>query len=374
MKIRLARPFLSNPEILEELDKALKAGMVGQGEKVRDFEKSFSEWVGSKYAVACSSCTAALHMALICVGVGVGDEVMMPAFTFPSCGNMVLQLGAKPVLVDVDEETFTLNPTLLQEAYNPKVKAIIPTHLFGHPADMKPILEFAEEKGIHVIEDAAGALGTHYMGVRVGVIGEIGCFSFHPRKHLTTGEGGMLVTNDEKIAEKAMMLRNHGVKRENERLTFSLPGFNYRLSDVQAILGIAQLKDLDETVAEYRKIAKRYAEKLSSKSLGIIPPLEKNWAYHSYQAYVVRITEKFRTPKDSLIEKLKSNYGVETQTGSFSLRKIQYFNGARFTSRRRRPVCDILHDETLALPMYRGLSESDQTYIVRALEDLYENP
>ena len=240
--INIAKPIISDEEI-EAVTEVLKSGMLAQGPKVDEFEKKFAEYSEAKYGIATSSGTTALHTALVAAGVERGDEVITTPFTFAATSNSILYSDATPVYADIDPKTFNLNPEKIEEKITDKTKAIVPVHLYGQPADMDPILEIAEKHDLKVIEDAAQAHGSTYKGKKIGSIGDLGCFSFYPTKNMTTGEGGMVTTNDDDLAEKSAMIRAHG---ESKRYEQSLLGYNYRMTDIAASIGIVQLKSIDK--------------------------------------------------------------------------------------------------------------------------------
>jgi dTDP-4-amino-4,6-dideoxygalactose transaminase len=274
LKIPLLRPYFDSDEI-EELQKVLDSGWVSQGPKVKEFEAKIAEYLGVKYAVAVSNCTAALHLALLSTGLKKGDEVLVADYTFPATGHSVLYCGAKPVFCDVDSKTYNINPELIAEKITDKTKAIIPVHTFGQPAEMTAILVLAEEHNLRVIEDAACALGARYNNKFAGTVGDIGCFSFHARKGITTGEGGMVVTNNKNFAEKIRNLSVFGMtsawdREKSDRFfipEFTELGYNYKLSDISAAVGVAQIRKLDKIIERKREIAKYWDEKLEEIEL-----------------------------------------------------------------------------------------------------------
>src|SRR5262249_25152874 len=241
--MRLAASYTDEDEI-SEIRGVLDSGYLTQGPKVAEFERLVAGSVGTRYAFATTSATTALHLSLVALDVGPGDEVLVPDFTFPATANVAIQQGARPVLVDIDLETFTIDVNDLAEKITPRSRAIIPVHTFGLSADMGPILELADVHGLAVVEDAACAIGATYYGKPVGGLAETGCFSFHPRKVITTGEGGMITTGDDLLAEKIQLLRNHGGVRREGRFTFEASGYNYRMSDILAAVGVAQMRKL----------------------------------------------------------------------------------------------------------------------------------
>ncbi len=281
--IPIARPSLGRRE-LEAVAEVLDSGMLAQGERVREFEERFARYVGVREAVAVSSGTAALHVALLAAGVGPGDEVITTPLSFFATASAPLLTGARVAFADVDPETATLDPEAVRAALSDRTRAVIPVHLHGHPADMDPIMEIAEERDLFVLEDAAQAHGAEYRGRKVGSIGAAGAFSFYPTKNMTTGEGGMIVTDDRELAERARIIRDQGQvgKYRHEYL-----GYNYRMTEIQAAIGLVQLERLEEFNRRRREVAAAYTEALSGIR-GLAPPVEREWARHAWHLYPVR--------------------------------------------------------------------------------------
>ena len=257
--IPLLRPYFDSEE-LEEIQKVLDSGWVSQGPKVKEFEDRIAEYLGIKYAIAVTNCTSALHLALLGIGVKEGDEVLVADYTFPATGHAVLYCRAKPIFVDINSQTYNIDSALIEDKITDKTKAIIPVHTFGQPAEIDEIIELAEDHNLKVIEDAACALGAKYKDKYAGTLGDMGCFSFHARKGITTGEGGMVVTDNKNIAEKIRNLSVFGMTSawDREKSTeFIIPeftelGYNYKMSDITAAIGVAQLKKLDKIVERKR--------------------------------------------------------------------------------------------------------------------------
>jgi len=355
--IPLSRPYFNAAEI-KEVKKVLESGWVTQGQKVKEFEKKFAQYIGVKYAVACSSCTTALHLALLSLGVKKGDEVIVADFTFPATGHAVLYCDAKPIFVDVNPKTYNIEPRLVEKAISKRTKAIIPVHTFGQCARMPEIMEIADKFEIPVIEDAACAHGSKFYGKKAGSFGRISCFSFHARKNLVTGEGGMILTNDEKIACKARYLSTFGMtsawEREKTR-KFIVPvfkdvGFNYKLSDIAAAIGIAQLRKLDEMITRKRQLAKVWDEQLSKLDY-INQPFVDEGAFHVYQSYVA-VTDK-RINRNKLIYLLKQR-GIQTQIGTYASHVQPVYH-----SRQKLPNSLLLFKQTIALPLFFTLKENE---------------
>jgi perosamine synthetase len=338
----------------------------------RAFEKEFAEYVGTRYAVAVSSGTAALHLALLGVGVGRGSEVILPSFTYHAAAAAVIQCGARPVLVDVDAKTMCINPEDISDVLSDKTRAIIVTHFAGHPCDMKPIQQIAGEHHLAVIEDAAHAIGSTYHKKRIGSFGDAGCFSFYPTKSMTTGEGGMITTNDFGLAEKARMMRSlctlrpHGLKYDVNAL-----GFTYRMSELQAALGLNQLRGLDRTVSTMRGKARTMLRMLRDIS-GLVLPYEAPYATHTYNLFVARIiAEEFGLDRDQVSDSLKRK-GIETQLHYVPLHRLTFYSKmAKFRTKALK-VSDSLWKTVFSLPLYPTIRESDLERVSAALHDIGE--
>ncbi|PCN51053.1 erythromycin biosynthesis sensory transduction protein eryC1 [Candidatus Geothermarchaeota archaeon ex4572_27] len=337
----------ADEEVRRAIEKVLGSGRYVLGEETEAFEREFASYIGVRRAVATSSGTSALFLILKALGIGPGDEVVVPAFTFIASVTPVLMVGARPRFVDVDYETMTLDPEAVRRAVGERTKAIIAVHLFGHPADMSPILEVAEERGIYVIEDAAEAHGAKYRGRRVGSIGHAAFFSFYPTKNVTVlGDGGMVATNDEELAERVALLRHHGqVARDDYRML----GYNMKMSEIHAAIGRVELRRLDGRNEHRRRLARIYGEEIGDL---LEIPVEKPWAYHVYHIYQVKLEERDRL-RGYLAER-----GIET--GVYYSRPVNVhgaippeYRGLRF------PVAEELTRRVLALPMSHNHTEEE---------------
>ena len=304
-------PLLGEKE-LEYVADCIKTNWISsKGKYVEEFEDRFARYCGCKYGITTTSGTTALHLALASISADKGDEVIIPAFTMIATAFAVVYCGAKPVLVDSEPETWNMNVDQMEEKITKRTKAIIPVHIYGHPCDMDPIMEIAEEYGLYVIEDAAEAHGAEYRDKKTGGIGNIGCFSFYANKIITTGEGGMIVTNDEKIAERAKYLRNLCFPKERRIYLHSEVGYNYRMTNVQAAIGLAQLERIDELVEMRRKNAYLYNKFLKDIE-GIRLPLEKEWAKNVYWMYSIVLEESFPLSRDEVVVALREN-GIDSR-------------------------------------------------------------
>lgn len=367
-KIPLMRPYFDSEE-LDEIKKVLDSGWVSQGPKTKEFEEKARDYLGVKHAIPVANCTAALHLALISIGTKKGDEVIVADYTYPATGHSVVYCGAKPRFIDIDPKTYNLNPSLLKKKLTPRTKAVIPVHTFGQPADMDPINEFATDNNLWVIEDAACAFGATYRGWKAGTIGDIGCFSFHARKGLTTGEGGMIVTADKSLAEKMRHLSVFGMKiawdREGSK-GFSVPtftdiGYNYKMSDITAAVGIVQLRRLDRVLAKKRKIAKQWDSLLSGMG-NIQPPGVHRKCKHVYQTYTALLDRKIN--RNRIIDRL-AKFGVQANIGTYASH-IQPV----YKSRDRCPTSLDIFNRALALPLYYSMTSSQVEEAAKALRSV----
>lgn len=308
--IPISQPLLGEKE-LEYVSECILTGWVSSaGRFIRLFEENFAKYIGTKYAVATSSGTTALHLALAALGIGPGDEVIVPTLTFIASANSVIYTGAKPIFIDSEEKTWNLDASKIEKLITKKTRAIMPVHLYGHPCEMEAINKIAKKHRLFVIEDAAEAIGSEFKGRKVGSLGHVGCFSFYGNKTITTGEGGMVVTNNKDVYEKALILRDHGMSRE-KRYYHPVIGFNYRMTNMQAGLGVAQLEKVEMLVRRKIQIANLYNNLLKNIPRIILPPKEK-WAKNTYWMYSILIKENSPVSRDILMATLKEK-GVETR-------------------------------------------------------------
>lgn len=373
--------LISHPDTGEEewqaLRESLMTGWLTQGPKVEAFEKDFARWHGVKYAVATSNCTTALHLILTALGIKSGDEVIIPAFTWVSTANVVLYCGATPVFVDVDRTTFNIDVTQISKKVNKRTKAILPVHLFGLCADVDAIAEAAP--GIPIIEDAACASGSGYKGRPAGSLGIAAAFSFHPRKSITTGEGGMVTTNNEELAQKVNSLRNHGASiSEEERHhgsqpyilpDFNLLGFNYRMTDLQGAVGIVQLSKLDHFIEERRKWANYYTQELTNVPWLRTPDVPRGYK-HGWQAYVCYI-EGSKAPM-SRNEVMKALYakGIHTRPGTHAVHMLGLYRQKFGFTLDDFPAARDCYRSSVAIPLHNRMMAEDYDYVVRTIKEL----
>jgi len=350
--VRLARPDVGAAE-LAAIGEVLESGQLTMGPRVPAFEELVARACEVEHAVAVSSGTAAIHLALLALGVGPGDEVIVPAYTFPATANVVELCGAHAVLVDVDPETFDTTPALVAAAVTPRTKAVLAVHLFGRPLDWDGLA--AAVSGVALVEDAAGALGARHQGRACGSLGVMGCLSFHPRKVVTTGEGGAVTTNDAALADSVRRLRHHGIVAGGA-FDIPQPGLNYRLADVLCALGIPQLERLDELLVARERIAAAYAERLA----GVVElPSAAEGDRHGWQAYVVRVDSR-----DEVLTGLRAD-GIEAQIGTYALHRL-----SAYRDQGPFPGADAAFDRALALPFHTSLTASDLDRVAAALRRL----
>jgi len=363
--IRLAKPYISD-EAIEKVAEVLRSGNLVQGEYVRKFESELEQYLDVKHAVVVSSGTAALHLSLLALNIGLDDEVIVPAFTYPATANVVEIVGAKPILVDITLDDYCIDISKIEEAITEKTKAIIPVHEFGQAADMDPILAIAKQHDLKIVEDAACALGTEYKGIKAGAFGNMGCFSFHPRKAITTGEGGVIVTNDKELSDKVRSLRNHGISIIDDKINFEYAGLNYRMTDFQAVLGIAQLNEIDTLINHRIKMAEIYDENLGGIDW-IKTPVRIDGRKSVYQTYHIMVEANI--DRDSLMPVLKEN-GVETNIGAYALHRIKYYEKKYDYSGSYLDNASKAYYRGLALPIGSHLHLNDFNFVTSLLNSI----
>jgi len=353
-EIPVAKPFLRGNELKYVTECILGNWISSQGNYVNELERRFSEFCGVDYSLAVSNGTVALHLALVCLGIKRGDEVIVPSLTFIATANAVTYTGAKPVFVDSECDTYNIDPRKIEKAVTRRTKAIIPVHLYGQPAKMDEIMAIARKHKIHVVEDAAEAHGAEYKQKKVGSIGDIGCFSFFGNKIITTGEGGMVVTNNHKIYQKARILRDHGMSLE-KKYWHEQVGFNYRMTNVQAAIGCAQMEKVEVILKEKQKIARMYKKYLSPDSRLILPQ-EFDWSKNVYWMYPVtfKTTGKNKeNVRNKIIEFLAQD--------SIGARPFFYpiHTMPPYYSKSRLPVAESVSENGIVLPAYMGMQEKE---------------
>jgi perosamine synthetase len=376
-KIAIATPCTGEEEWQAAREPILK-GWLTQGPKVREFEEAFANMHGVKRALATTSCTTALHLALAALEVGPGDEVLVPAFTWVATANVVRYCGATPVFVDVDRTTFNIDPAQVAAKVTKRTKAMIAVHLFGLCADMDA-LQAALGKNIPIVEDGACAAGASYQGRPAGSLGRIGCFSFHPRKSVTTGEGGMITTNDEQLADRMDMLRNHGASISEEQRhrgpqpyllpEFNLLGFNYRMTDLQGAIGTVQLKKLNGFIDERSRWAEFYRRELAGIRWLRMPSAPAG-SRHGWQAFVCYVDpQKAPMPRNEIMQRLQER-GVSTRPGTHAVHMLGYYRQTMGLKPDDFPGARDCDQHSMAIPLHNAMSKDDYHYVVQAIRTI----
>lgn len=373
--IRLTIPSIEEDD-LAAVREVLASGYLVQGPRVAAFERGVADYVGVKHAIAVSNCTAALHLALLALGVRPGDLVVVTAYSYTATANVIELCGAQPVFVDIRPDTFNMDPDRLADALRrlagardliSRVKAILPVHTFGQMADMSAIMAIARQYDLPVIEDAACALGATWQGRPAGAWGALGCFSFHPRKAITTGEGGLITTDRDDLAWRLRALRNHGQDPDAAGADFVMPGFNYRLTEFQAALGLTQMAKLERIIAARRAWAARYNALLADSP--IRPPYVAPEAAAVYQSYVVLLPERMAPRRGDLIARLSAE-GIETTIGTWHMPLTTYFRSRYGYRQGDFPVADDVFARSLTLPLHERLTDEEQQRVVDRLREL----
>lgn len=373
--IPFCRPYISEKDIDEVVD-VLRSNWIGTGPKTQEFEALFRKYIGCKHAIALNSCTAGLHLALIASGINPGDEVITTPMTFAATANVIEHTGAKPVFVDIESESLTLDTSKIEEKITKQTKAIIPVHFAGHPAEMKQIRDIASKYNLTVIEDAAHAIESKHNGKKIGNISNFTAFSFYATKNITTAEGGMLTTNNDELAGRIRILSLHGMtkdawKRYAHRGIVShfeiiKPGFKYNMFDIQAALGINQLRKIDNLYQARKKLYQLYRDKLTNVE-GLICLEEKSNVIHSYHLFIILLDlEKLRISRDKF-RMLLEEKNIGTGVHYISLHKHPFYREKYKFKETNFPVANSISDRTLSLPLYVGLKEKEQEYIVDTL-------
>ena len=372
--MNLTAPAFDEDEIAL-VKQCLASGWVTQGPLTARFEQLVAARHAVAHALATTSCTSALHLSTLALGLGPGDEVIVPAFTWITSANAAEYVGARAMFCDVDPRTFNIDPAALEAAITPRARAVVAVHLFGLAAPMDEILSVARKHGLAVIEDAACAIGTSYNGRPVGGIGDIGCFSFHPRKVVTTGEGGMVTTNRSDLAERVASLRNHGSTglapqdrarpRNHSMAAFDNLGYNLRLSDIQAAVGVAQMAKLERLLIERRTRAAKYEELLRGLDRIITPSVAPSDG-HTYQSYVVRIRDGGREERNRVMNDLQDR-DVQTRPGTHAVHRLGYYARKYGLRPEDFPQAALCEDTSITLPLFPGMTDTDQERVVSCL-------
>ena len=376
MNVPIARPSFGRLEE-EAVIEVLRSGWVSQGPRVAEFERQFAAYVGATHAVAVSSCTTALHLALVAAGVSPGDEVICPSLSFIATANAIVYSGATPVFADIDRSTYNMDPGSVEAAITSRTKAILVVHQIGLPSPIDEIQAIASRHKLVVVEDAACAIGSEYQGERIGKPhSAVACFSFHPRKILTTAEGGMLTTNDAELAARVRRLRQHAMtvsdlaRHSSSKVViehYDEVGYNYRMTDLQAAIGLVQLQRIDKMLLRRRQLALRYSERLAH--LGwVIPPHEPADCRHNFQSYMVRLTEDAPVSRDQLMQGLL-DCGISTRRAIMAIhRELPYRD---HVVEDGLPETDLITDTSIILPLFYEMTDEEQEYVVHCFEQIH---
>jgi len=390
LQVPIARTGLTEAEIQSVLE-PLRNGWLVQGPKVRAFEQAWSSFTGAEHSIAVTSCTTALHLSLAALGFGPGDEAIVPAFTWISTANVVEHLGGKVVFADIDLATFNIDPVGIEPLITPRTKAILAVHLFGLAANMEPINDLAQRHGLWVIEDAACGFGASLNGQHVGTFGNTGCFSFHPRKAITTGEGGMITTNDPELAVKLRRLRDHGAAMSDlQRHLGPKPylladhpdaGYNQRMTDLQAALGVAQMQRADAIVSERRRLAAHYDGSFADLSWLRVPSPTEDCG-HGYQSYPclfepeevkaaladndIAVLQQVRESRNAWMEALQQQ-GISTRPATHAVHMLSYYKEKYGLDSHQFPRAHAANDCSISLPLFHGMTEAEQQHVINAV-------
>ncbi len=366
MRIEIAKPYLDDQE-QKAIAEVVATGWVSQGPKVVEFENIFAKYVGAKNAIAVTSCTTALHAALAVSGIGPGDEVIVPSLSFIATANSVVHCGATPVFVDIDPSTCNLDFRKVEASITRKTKAIMPVHQMGFPVDLDAVKTMADQRGLLLVEDAACAIGSTYKGKRIGGHGNLACFSFHPRKILTTGEGGMITTDNDEIADKIRRFRHHGMsisdleRHRTQKVMIERyldVGYNYRMTDMQAAMGIVQMRKLPEILARRTAIAQRYNETFARISCIRLPSVSTN-SVPNYQSYWLELLNTAPISRNDLMQRLLEK-NIATRRGIMAIHQEPCYAGKQYLL----PQTDHITANTVILPLYPSMTDNEIRYVI----------
>ena len=376
--VPIAKPFIGQEEETAVLE-ALRSGWLSQGPRVAEFEKQFASFVGTKHAIAVSSCTTALHLAFIGAGIQCTDEVLCPSLSFIATANSVRYVGAEPVFVDIDPVTYNIDPKKIEAAITPRTRAILAVHQIGLPAAMTEINEIAKRRNLVVIEDAACAIGSVIHGKRVGAPHSwMACFSFHPRKILTTGEGGMITTNDDAVNERLRRLRQHAmdvsdVQRHQSKNVilerYDEVGYNFRMTDMQAAVGLVQLGRVEGFIARRREFAARYTDAFS-KYDWMVPPSEPQGLRHNFQSYMVRLLPNVPISRDDLMQALLDR-GIATRRGIMASHREKPYYSIKIDA--TLPETNRATDNCIIFPLFHQMTEHDQNHVIESVREVVQS-
>lgn len=367
-------------EEIDEVVETLKSDWLTTGPRTHKFEEMFKEYIGCEHALAVSSCTAAMHLALVADNIGKGDEVLTSPFTFAATANVIIHQNAKPIFVDIDERTYNIDPAKIEEKITDKSKAIMPVHYAGHPCEMDEILRIAKKHGMIVIEDAAHALGAIYKKRKVGTIGDVTCFSFYATKNLTTGEGGMITTDDNELAEKTEILRLHGMSKDAWKRYSSkgswyyeilCPGYKYNMTDLQSAMGIHQLEKLPKMQKRRDEITRRYNEAFSDMP-EIVTPTARKCVKHAWHLYSVQINSNtLKIDRAKFVEALRAE-NVGTSVHFIPLHLHPYYRDRYKFKRGDFPNAEHVYDREVSLPVYPRMTDRDVEDVIAAVKKIVE--
>ncbi|GIP55060.1 DegT/DnrJ/EryC1/StrS family aminotransferase [Paenibacillus vini] len=360
----IAAPILNGNEKKYVMDCLDTTWISSNGKYIQLFEEQFARYCQTKHAIAISNGTTALHAALLAHGVTQDCEVIIPSLTFIATANAVSYCGAKPVFIDCEADTWNINPALIEQKITPRTKGIIVVHLYGHPVDMQPVMELAEKYGLFVIEDAAEAMGAHYRGSKVGSLGHSATFSLFGNKIITTGEGGMVTTNDDSLAEKVRLLRGQGID-PNRKYWHTIVGYNYRMTNIQAAIGLAQLENIDWHVDRRRSVAAQYHQHLKDEER-LVLPIEKEWAFNVFWMYSIVLKNGGEQKRDELMLTLRKK-GIETRPFFYPMHVLPPYDDLQPPS--EFPVSNEIAAQGINLPTHGGLSQEDIAYISSSISE-----
>ena len=379
MFLPFALPDIGEEEVASVVE-TLRSGWLTTGPKVKRFEQEFANFVGASEAVAVNSATAALHLALDAIGLREGDEVILPTMTFAATAEVVHYFKARPVLVDCDEDTLNMSPEGFERAISPLTKAVIPVHIAGQPCEIVPIVDIARTKRIRVIEDAAHSFPAHYHGKPIGTISDITCFSFYATKTITTGEGGMLLSDNPEFADRARVMSLHGISRDAwKRYTAEgswyyeilYPGFKYNMTDIAAAIGLEQLKKAERFLEIRRQYAALYDDGFSDTP-EIVRPSTREGIGHAWHLYIIRLRrDRLTIDRNRFIEELKA-YNVGTSVHFIPLHLHPYYREAYGYTTADFPIASRVYEETISLPIYTRMTVDDVQYVIGAVKDIIE--
>ena len=372
--IQYGKQSIDEDDIQAVID-VLRGDYLTTGPKVKEFEQVVCDYTGAKYAVAIANGTAALHAACFAAGIGIGDEVITTPITFAASANCVLYCGGTPVFADIKADTYNIDTEDIRRKITNRTKAIIPVHFTGQPCEMDEIHAIAKEYGLVVIEDAAHALGADYKGIKIGGMSDMTIFSFHPVKHITTGEGGMILTNDEKLYERLILFRSHGITRNERFMTHNEGGwyyqqlelgYNYRITDIQCALGISQMKKLDRFVARRRKLVERYNEAFSGMQ-ELVCPKQQEGCHNSWHLYVIQVKNGRRK---EIYDKLQEK-GIGVNVHYIPVYKHPYYQENGYEN-VKCVNAEKLYEQMISLPLYYSLTDEEQEYIIDVIKELVD--